>query len=87
MRVAIARIEESFRTTLALQLAPGSANARRGFLLVYVNSFNEWHEGTQFEPARAARDLTAAQRALYHNAPVGDYRLRTLQRLLGDVTP
>ena len=32
-------------------------NARRGFFLVYVNSFNEWHEGHQFEPMRNFDDL------------------------------
>ena len=30
---------------------------------------------------KAVRDLTSAERAIgCHNAPVGDYRLRTLQR-------
>jgi len=80
----MARIEESFTTTVGLQTAADAPNARRGFLLVYVNSFNEWHEGTQFEPMKAARDLTAAERAVgYHNAPIGDYRLRVLKGLLG----
>jgi hypothetical protein len=83
MRLGTARIEESFTTTVGLQTAAGSPNAKRGFLLVYVNSFNEWHEGTQFEPMKAARDLTGPERAVgYHNAPVGDYRLRVLQRML-----
>jgi hypothetical protein len=83
MRLGTGRIEESFKTTIGLQAAADSPNAKRGFLLVYVNSFNEWHEGTQFEPMKAARDLTADERAIgYHNAPVGDYRLRAVQRLV-----
>jgi hypothetical protein len=83
MRLGAERIDESFGTTVALQTAADTPNARRGFFLVYVNSFNEWHEGTQFEPMKAARDLTTAERAIgYHNAPVGDYRLRALRRLI-----
>jgi hypothetical protein len=77
------RIAESFRTTLAVQTRPALANARRGFLLVYLNSFNEWHEGHQFEPMKDAAELTAEERKYdYRNPRVGDYRLRYLQSLL-----
>jgi hypothetical protein len=75
-RLALARIDESFDTTLALQTDPALANASRGFFLVYVNSFNEWHEGHQFEPALSASELTPAQRGAYHNPPDGFARLR-----------
>ena len=34
------------------------SNARRGFFLVYINSFNEWHEGHRFEPMKNRGDLT-----------------------------
>jgi hypothetical protein len=53
-----------------------------GFLLVYLNSFNEWHEGHAFEPMQDAAELTPDERALgYRNAERGDYRLRTLAEL------
>jgi len=77
------RIVDSFRTTVRLQTSPTLMNSRDGFFLVYINSFNEWHEGHQFEPAKNRADLTDAQRAHpYHNADQGDYRMRTLAGLV-----
>ena len=77
------RIEESFATTVALQTNRAFINARRGFFLAYVNSFNEWHEGHQFEPMKDAADLTPAERRVgYHNPQHGAYRLEALQRVL-----
>jgi hypothetical protein len=77
------RIVESFETTLSVQKDPGLTNRRKGFLLVYINSFNEWHEGHAFEPMKDAADLTARERALgYHNPERGAYRLATLRALL-----
>ena len=77
------RIVESFEATVAVQADPGLANARRGFFLVSINSFNEWHEGHAFEPMKDDADLTVAERALgYHNPRRGDYRLATLRGLL-----
>jgi len=77
---------ESFGTTLRLQTEPTLANARRGFFLVFVNPFSEWHEGTQFEPAVAARALGAELRALgYHNARDGRARLTALRGHLAPV--
>jgi hypothetical protein len=85
-RASRSRIEESFRTTVALQTTPGLANVKQGFFLAYVNSFNEWHEGHQFEPARNWADLSAADRALgYHNPDDGRYRLDTLRGLIRGV--
>jgi hypothetical protein len=85
-RASRSRIEDSFRTTLALQTMPGLSNIRQGFFLVYINSFNEWHEGHQFEPMRDWSELTAAERSLgYHNAEDGRYRLDTLGALVRDV--
>jgi hypothetical protein len=82
--LSAARIEESLLATLRAQADPALGNARQGFLLVYVNSFNEWHEGHAFEPMRDAADLTAEERAHgYRNPERGAYRLETLRRLLG----
>jgi hypothetical protein len=80
------RIAESFAATVAVQTDPALANAKRGFFLVYVNSFNEWHEGHAFEPMKDAADLSPAEKAQgYHNPAHGDYRLATLGRLVRSV--
>jgi hypothetical protein len=69
--------------TIALQSDPGLANAQRGFFLAYVNSFNEWHEGTVFEPMKDAAALDAEEKASgYDNPERGDYRLALLKELL-----
>lgn len=84
--LSTARIEASFDATVALQTQSTSSNGRRGFFLVYVNTFNEWHEGTAFEPMKPAAALTPAERAIgYRNPLQGDYRLRALQARLRDV--
>jgi hypothetical protein len=78
-----ARIVESFQAALRVQTDPDLTNARRGFFLAYINSFNEWHEGHAFEPMKDAADLTERERALgYHNPARGDYRLAVLKGLL-----
>jgi uncharacterized protein YfaP (DUF2135 family) len=67
-----------------LQTSPALANEKHGFFLVYINSFNEWHEGHQFEPMKNRADLTGAERALgYHNGDRGAYRLDSLRGLVG----
>ena len=85
VRAALAsagRIQASWEETLAVQLDPELANARRGFLLVYLNSWNEWHEGHSFEPMKDWAELTPEERALgYRNPERGDYRLRMLAEL------
>ncbi|HEY6555102.1 MAG TPA: hypothetical protein VI669_17225, partial [Vicinamibacteria bacterium] len=74
---------ESFRETVAAQTDASLTNARRGFFLVYINSFNEWHEGHAFEPMRDAADLLPGERPFgYHNPARGDYRLTTLAGLV-----
>ena len=81
--LSAARIEASLLATLEAQAAEGSANARRTELLVFVNSFNEWHEGHAFEPMKDAADLSEAERAAgYRNPARGDYRLALLRSLL-----
>ena len=78
-----ARVRESFDATLAVQADPALENDRRGFFLVYINSFNEWHEGHAFEPMKDAADLTPAERAQgYDNPTDGGYRLRALGELV-----
>ncbi|HSK08641.1 MAG TPA: hypothetical protein VK911_03630 [Vicinamibacterales bacterium] len=82
-RVSASRIRDSLQASVGLQLDAALANARAGFFLVYVNSFNEWHEGHQFEPMKNWGDLTPRERAVgYHNAAIGSYRLSTLARHL-----
>ncbi|MFI4945436.1 MAG: hypothetical protein ACHP85_19360, partial [Burkholderiales bacterium] len=76
------RIRASWEAALTLQLDAQLANARAGFLLVYVNSFNEWHEGHAFEPMKDAAELTPDERALgYRNPSNGAYRLQALAEL------
>ena len=67
----------------------GLQNFRRGFFLIYLNSFNEWHEGHAFEPMKDAAALSPVERSFgYHNPIRGDYRLETLRGLLQPlVTP
>jgi hypothetical protein len=85
-RASERRIRESFDTTIALQTEPALADAARGFLLVYLNSFNEWHEGHQFEPMKDRGALVAEERAVgYHNPENGRYRLDALAKLLAEV--
>ncbi len=77
------RVIHSLETTVALQADPGLLNAQSGFFLTYVNTFNEWHEGTSFEPAKHRRDLTPQERARgYHNPENGAWRLELLQTQL-----
>lgn len=71
------RIAESLQATVAVQTDPALANVSNGFFLVYLNSFNEWHEGHGFEPMKDRAELTPAERRIgYHNPERGDYRLR-----------
>jgi hypothetical protein len=80
------RIVDSFNTTVGLQTSPSLTNVNQGFFLVYINSFNEWHEGHAFEPMKDYGQLTAEERALgYHNPADGSYRLETLGALLRPV--
>ena len=80
------RITTTFLTTVALQSDEQLFNRQRGFFLVYLNSFNEWHEGHQYEPAKNDAAIADDQRSRqYHNAADGQYRLNTLRTLLSSV--
>jgi hypothetical protein len=87
--LGLQRIDDSLEATLRVQTDPALRNATRGFLLVYVCTFNEWHEGTAFEPMKDAADLAAGERARgYHNPARGDARLALLRdRLLSLSAP
>jgi len=85
-RRSLDRIAESFAAAMAVQVDPALGNDRRGFFLMYLNSFNEWHEGHSFEPMKDAAALSDVERAFgYHNPERGDYRLRALAGLLQPV--
>ena len=87
MRLANGRIAESFGTTVALQSNRDLLNVKRGFFLVYINSFNEWHEGTQFEPMKNAGDLPEEVRAFrYHNVDAGGARMAALGEQISSVS-
>ena len=82
-RASERRIDATFAATVALQTDATLSNARRGFFLVYINSFNEWHEGHQFEPMKNRRDLTSEERAVgYRNPDDGWYRIKRIRTLL-----
>ncbi len=85
-QLAEQRIEESLQTNLVLQTHPWLGNVDRGFFLTHITSFNEWHEGHQFEPMKDASALNSAERAVgYHNPADGAYRMRKLVDLLGEL--
>ncbi|HUR20027.1 MAG TPA: hypothetical protein VMZ90_04410, partial [Vicinamibacterales bacterium] len=82
-----ARVVESLDTTMALQADPQRGNWARGFFLTYVTTFNEWHEGTAFEPAKNRAALLPQEQAFkYHNPDNGSWRLELLKQLLSPIT-
>ncbi|HJO02991.1 MAG TPA: hypothetical protein QGG47_03335 [Acidobacteriota bacterium] len=77
------QIRRTLSTSIDVQSNPLHTNSRRGFFLVFLNSFNEWHEGHAFEPAKNYARLTSSELPSgYHNARRGSYRLKTLGRYL-----
>ena len=62
------RIVASFEQAVKVQEDSRLTNFNRGFFAIYINSFNEWHEGHAFEPMRHAADLLPEERPFgYHN--------------------
>ena len=85
-RLSAERIKESLQATIRVQSFATLTNSQRGFFLVYLNSFNEWHEGHAFEPMKDWTELRPEEKVLgYHNPTWGDYRLATLSAELRDV--
>jgi len=77
------RIRSSLAATVEIQNDIRLSNYENGFFLVYINSFNEWHEGHAFEPMKDELDLTAQERAHgYHNSAYGDYRITALSQAI-----
>jgi glycosyl hydrolase family 99 len=82
-RLAVRQIEASMRTSLALQTNSTLRNASTGFFIVYIGTFNEWHEGTSFEPMKDSGALLPQEVPFgYHNPARGRYRLDYLKRRL-----
>jgi hypothetical protein len=80
------RIGESAHMTFALQTDRTLTDSSAGFFMVYINSFNEWHEGTAFEPMRNSSDLLPEEIPFnYHNPADGSYRLNYLTNRLASV--
>ena len=78
--LALWQIEASMRTSLTLQLDSTLRNASTGFFIVYIGTFNEWHEGTAFEPMKDRAALLSQELPFgYHNPARGRYRLDYLR--------
>ena len=80
------QIDETLEWALQLQTDPWLTDTGQGFFLLFLCSFNEWHEGHQFEPMKDAAQLTPAERTVgYYNPEDGAYRLRHLADRLARV--
>jgi hypothetical protein len=79
-RLALWQIEASMRAAINVQTDPALRNARTGFFIVYIATFNEWHEGTSFEPMKDHDALLPQEQPFgYHNPARGRYRLDYLK--------
>ncbi len=77
------RIVASFEQAVKVQDDSRLTNFNRGFFAIYINSFNEWHEGHAFEPMRHSADLLPEERPFdYHNPANGSARIETLGNLM-----
>lgn len=79
-RLALWHVEASMRRSLDLQTDSTLRNASTGFFLLYIATFNEWHEGTSFEPMKDRDELLPQELPFgYHNPAHGRYRLEYLK--------
>jgi hypothetical protein len=79
-RLALWQIEASMRTSLIVQTDPALRNASAGLFVAYIATFNEWHEGTSFEPMKDHAALLPQELPFgYHNPERGRYRLDYLK--------
>ena len=70
-------------TSILVQSNPLHTSSRQDFFLVFLNSFNEWHDGHAFEPAKNYAYLYSMELPSgYHNERCGNYRIKTLRRYL-----
>jgi hypothetical protein len=84
--LALWQIEASMRTSLNVQTDALLFDARAGFFLTYINTFNEWHEGTAFEPMKNRGSLMPEELPYgYHNPAYGRYRLDYLKPRLAQI--
>jgi len=85
-RLALWQLEASVRTSLGLQTDSTLRNASTGFFIVYIATFNEWHEGTSFEPMKDRAALLPQELPSgYHNPADGRYRLDYLKPRLEQI--
>jgi Glycosyl hydrolase family 99 len=85
-RLALWQAEASMRAAVGLQANPSLLNAREGFFAVYIATFNEWHEGTAFEPMKDSAALLPEELPYgYHNPAYGRYRFDYLKRRLARI--
>ena len=74
------------RTSLNVQTDPSLFDAKSGFFLTYINTFNEWFEGTAREPMKNHEALLAEELPFsYHNPAYGRYRLDYLKPRLAEI--
>jgi Glycosyl hydrolase family 99 len=84
--LALWQIEASMRTSLNAQTDPSLFDMKAGFFLTYIATFNEWHEGTSFEPMKDRDALLPQELAFdYHNPTYGRYRLDYLKPRLAEI--
>ena len=82
-QLAVWQIESSMLTSLDVQTNPALGSISPSFFIVYIATFNEWHEGTAFEPMKNRAELLRQELPFdYHNPEHGRYRLDYLKQRL-----